>query len=42
MKNTGRRTTCEGKPSPRTVSSIRHLLSKWGMPVLRCAEPTEL
>jgi len=33
VKNTGRRITCEGKRRPRTVSSMRHLLSKCGMPV---------
>ena len=42
MKNTGRRITCEGKRSPRTVSSMRHLLSKWGMPVCLCADPTDV
>jgi len=41
MKNTGRRSTCEGKWRPRTVSSMRHLLSKCGMPVRFCADPTE-
>src|SRR5258708_1510808 len=42
MKNTGRRITCEGKRRPRTVSSIRHLLSKCGTPVCLFAEPTEV
>ena len=41
MKNTGRSTTCEGKPSERTFSSTRHLFSKCGMPVRRWAEPTD-
>ena len=41
MKNTGRRMTVDGKPSPRILSSTRHLLSKCGIPVLRWAEATE-
>ena len=39
MKNTGRRITCDGKRRPRTVSSMRHLLSKCGTPVRLCADP---
>src|SRR5713226_6576449 len=42
MKNTGRMMTQDGKPSRRTVSSTRHLLSKWGIPVLCCADATEV
>src|SRR6266566_4681484 len=42
MKNTGRMMTNDGKPSPRTASSMRALLSKWGMPVSRFAEPTDV
>src|SRR6516225_7156796 len=42
MKNTGRRITCEGKRRLRTVSSMRHLLSKCGMPVRLCADPTDV
>src|SRR5882672_12188579 len=42
MKNTGRRITCEGKRRPRTVSSMRHLLSKCGTPVCLCADPTDV
>ena len=38
----GRRITCDGKRSPRTVSSMRHLLSKCGMPVRWCADPTDV
>jgi hypothetical protein len=33
MKNTGPRITCEGKLRPRTVSSMRRLLSKCGFPL---------
>jgi hypothetical protein len=40
---TARMTTCDdGKPSERAVSSTRALLWKWGIPVLRCADPTEM
>ena len=42
MKNTGRRMTCDGNLSSRTVCSTRALLSKCGMPVRRCAEPTDV
>ena len=42
MKNTGRRITCEGKRRLRTVSSMRHLLSKCGTPVRLCADPTDV
>jgi hypothetical protein len=42
MKKTGRMITCEGNPSERTVSSILHLFSKCGIPVLRCAEATDV
>src|SRR5712691_4423060 len=40
MKNTGRRITWDGKRRPRTVSSMRHLLSKCGTPVCLRADPT--
>jgi hypothetical protein len=41
MKKAGRKIVYEGKPSERIFISIRHLLSKCGIPVLRWAEPTD-
>jgi hypothetical protein len=41
MKKTGRMMAYDGKPRDLTVSSIRDLLSKCGMPVFLSAEPTE-
>ena len=37
----GRTITVVGNPSDWTVTSTRALLSKCGMPVLRCADPTD-